>query len=223
MRFIINTSSILAVLSVALSSRAEENDGLQQQQQQQQQHRRDVANGYDVTDPTRYPYFVRFDFNGIQGCGGTLIHEEFILTAAHCFYEGETIDAYVGGVINATDSDIDLLTIPVDDPLTIHPLYDDFDGTSDVALYQVDPVYWADPIGGVESRPQNETLSAGDPVTVIGFGKIETQGYIDELQEADLFITDDEQCDIEHKRTGGIDGPSMICALDADNNQDACG
>ena len=48
-----------------------------------------IINGQDMTDPTRYPWFVQLrtnpDANGQQtACGGSLIAPDVVLTAAHC-------------------------------------------------------------------------------------------------------------------------------------------
>ena len=47
--------------------------------------RRTIVGGR-VADPGRYPYFVRLLYDGVVGCGGTLVWTDLILTAAHCAY-----------------------------------------------------------------------------------------------------------------------------------------
>ena len=42
-----------------------------------------IVNGW-TTEKHEYPWQVRLTSKGFQGCGGTIIHPKFIMTAAHC-------------------------------------------------------------------------------------------------------------------------------------------
>ena len=186
-----------------------------QQEQQGSRQRKAVANGDDVTDPSRYPYFARIDFDGSQACGGSLIHPEFVLSAAHCFlYLDEEVTVFLG-VLDVEDYTRQARVRKI----TNHPAYDDVTLFNDVALIHVDPVDFAEPI---KFNMDRKVLQPGDSVTVVGFGKMETQEFADTLQEVELKVTSDGQCDVEHQMAGGIVGMSMLCALDAPLRQDAC-
>eukprot|EP00529_Nitzschia_sp_RCC80_P030045 CAMPEP_0113466756 /NCGR_PEP_ID=MMETSP0014_2-20120614/14445_1 /TAXON_ID=2857 /ORGANISM="Nitzschia sp." /LENGTH=316 /DNA_ID=CAMNT_0000359007 /DNA_START=337 /DNA_END=1290 /DNA_ORIENTATION=+ /assembly_acc=CAM_ASM_000159 len=179
--------------------------------------RRVVANGDDVTDPFKYPYFARIDFDGSQACGGSLIHPEFVLSAAHCFlYPDEQVDIYFNTL---QFDDVDPTKKAKIVEIVNHPAYDDWYGLNDVALIQIEPINFTEHV--LINTDANLT-SGGDSVVVMGYGLDETQIHADILQEVELKITDDETCDAENYWTGGINGPSMICALDPEFNQDAC-
>lgn len=45
-----------------------------------------IVGGQDA-NITDYPYQVSVLFNGLHGCGGSILNQKYILTAAHCTYE----------------------------------------------------------------------------------------------------------------------------------------
>ena len=42
-----------------------------------------IINGEEAV-PYSWPFAARMKFNGFSGCGGTIVNQNFILTAAHC-------------------------------------------------------------------------------------------------------------------------------------------
>lgn len=179
-------------------------------------HRRTVVGGTDA-DPKRYPYFARLDYEGEFGCGATLIHKDFLLTAAHCAFPEDLgiLDAYIGAVDHSVDTG---LRRPVTQ-IFQHEAYDDLSSSTDIALLQIDSVpdeflHYIFPL----ARGQN-MLQHGDSVTVIGLGLTQDNGEDAEvLQEVELKIVDDETCDVMYD--GDIHRKSMLCA--ADESQDSC-
>jgi prostatin (serine protease 8) len=179
--------------------------------------RRTVVSGTDA-DPKRYPYFARLDYEGEFGCGATLIHKDFLLTAAHCAFPEDLgiLDAYIGAV------DHSVVDAGLRRPVTQifqHEAYDDLSASTDIALLQIDSVpddflRYILPL----ARDRN-LLQHGDSVTVIGLGLTQDDGEDAEvLQEAELKIIDDETCDAMYD--GDIHRKSMLCA--ADESQDSC-
>ena len=58
-----------------------------------------IFGGENVTDPYKYPWLTHlyiFDENGAaNGCGGSILSENVIITAAHCVLDASKITALV--------------------------------------------------------------------------------------------------------------------------------
>jgi secreted trypsin-like serine protease len=164
----------------------------------------EVINGRDSLAGCRTYQVMLVADNGVQQiffCGGTLIADSWVLTAAHCL-EGFPPDlqlaVYVGGV-NSDGSD--MTEIPVAG-FKIHPQYATFGNSYDIALLELDGV--ADPslvraylpspaIDQVATAVGQELVISGwgavsvDPVTAArSFGPV--------LQEIELPVQDASLC-----------------------------
>lgn len=122
----------------------------------------------------QFPYRVSFrniDFGDIHGCGGSILNDRWIVTAAHCFgyfdrqEELRQVEAVAGSITPRKSGFRYQLT-----RFVIHPLWiRSFVNFHDVALVQTNRAIIFTPLIqpiGISRRRVN----AGDVVTVAGWG-----------------------------------------------------
>ena len=82
-----------------------------------------IFGGKNVTDPHKYPWLTKlyiYDENGApKGCGGSILTENVIITAAHCVLDASKITVLVGHP-NITSDEIFATSVK---SLIIHPDY----------------------------------------------------------------------------------------------------
>jgi len=177
-------------------------------------HRRTIVAGENA-DPERFPYYVRLEYEGEFGCGGSLITNEFILTAAHCAFQSDIgiLTAIVGG--HNYSSGITRKVINVYPHIAYDGVISD---SNDVALLRIEPIPENLNMTTLQFRSSRDFLKASDSVTAIGLGETETGGDAKQLKEVELKILDDAACDELY--TGDIHRKSMLCARDP--GEDSC-
>ncbi|CAG5101575.1 Similar to Enteropeptidase-like, partial [Cotesia congregata] len=172
-----------------------------------------------------WPWQVALYKEGDYQCGGALISDKWVLSAAHCFYnaKNEYWVARIGATRrgNFPSPHEQILTL---DFINLHPEYIDSGFINDVALLRLErPVIFSDyvrPVCLPDSEPKSGTIC-----TVTGWGQLFEIGRIfpDTLQEVELPLISTEECRKKtlflplYRITSG-----MLCAGLKDGGRDAC-
>lgn len=160
-------------------------------------------------------------------CGGSLIRQDWILTAAHCLYDDN------GNPLKANEIFAFLNVWQLDNPnpemeqynitkIIMHANYDDFSSDNDIALLRISGKSNLNLIT-LPAQNNESLLIAGKKCTVAGWGATNNSGtqYPTIQQKVELEVISNTTCN----QSSWYDGEvlqSMLCAGYAAGQKDAC-
>ncbi|XP_039451329.1 trypsin-2-like [Culex pipiens pallens] len=181
---------------------------------------RKIVGGFQI-DISEVPYQVSLQWYGRHACGGSIISERWILTAAHCMDDNldpATHQVRVGSTEHADGGRL----VPVLS-IHVHPNYDDRDLQFDYTLLELDETLefgeTVQPIELATEEPKDGELSL-----VSGWGQTQNEEESRDLLRAVVVpIVDRTRCGEAYRVDFETLPESMICAGDWEQGgRDAC-
>ena len=175
--------------------------------------------GGEEVDPAcpdcKYPFMVSLRYGGGHWCGGSLVREDWVITAAHCVEGVSESSLQVKIGLHNVNSTSGAVTRNVDD-IIVHPQYSSWSLDNDYALLELSsPVTTFEPIQLITDDSHDD-----EPVmsTTMGWGATYEGDWngSNVLMEVDVPI--DESCgNIGNEVTN-----NMVCAGDNNGGEDSC-
>ncbi|XP_077080794.1 chymotrypsin-like protease CTRL-1 [Siphateles boraxobius] len=166
-----------------------------------------------------WPWQVSMHYNGRHICGGTLIHNQWVMTAAHCT-ESTKINSwslYLGRETQST-SGVNTNEVRVNvQSIIVHPNYNSNNIHNDISLMKLSqPVTFTPYIRPICLASKGSVFPNGTTCWATGWGNIgknQALPFPQTLQEVEIPVVGNSQCSCQYKNVGGITiTPQMICA-----------
>jgi hypothetical protein len=159
-----------------------------------------------------YPYYTQW----VNGCGASLIHEDIVLSAAHCNEIPEN-QVIVGGYQDEVVGSGSVARTIV--KRVVHPNYNSVTTVNDFVILKLNtPVLTNKPVtlNRVDANP-----TTGENLVVIGLGTLVENGNTPTyLQEVTVQAVAHATCNSQYG--GDIDQVSMLCAGVPSGGKDSC-
>jgi len=195
--------------------------------------RRSRIIGGATTEVNEYPWMVSLLLRGTHGCGGTLISNRWILSAAHCFDDHirrnyKNWQASLGEHDRRTDSEADHINIDIAKIIN-HPdfrtgYWNNFDFSLVEMTEEVD--FSLHPHIRPVCLPTNEGHSfEGVTATATGWGFTdpEIERLASVLQEVDVTVLSNQECKENYGRIWNVQITDQnLCANVKGGGKDAC-
>ncbi|CAG9860205.1 unnamed protein product [Phyllotreta striolata] len=163
--------------------------------------------GGNKTTIEKHPWIVSIQSEGYHNCGGSIINENTIITAAHCFDSTEEVQILAGTADLTQKGEI----IKVQRVIN-HENFNLSNGVSDdIAIYKLSSnLTFSDKIKPI-ALPENKDIADGTPVIVSGWGYTnqDRPDVSNDLLDVELYIVNPEIC---YEEMGDQLTDNMICA-----------
>merc|ERR1712121_262500 len=158
---------------------------------------------------------------GYHMCGATLISDQWIVSAAHCFYRWKRLSDYTITVGSYDRDDIDKNQQNLKlGGIWVHEDYNSRTLDNDIAMLKLEqPITFSDYIS--PACVATNDYPAGTTCVVTGWGDQETAVDDTDLQEVYVPIIDTEVCNRQSWYNGAITD-NMFCAGYPEGGQDSC-
>ncbi|XP_053680123.1 trypsin-1-like [Anopheles nili] len=173
--------------------------------------------GGDAADVKEYPWIAMLLYRGSFYCGGSLINDRYILTAAHC------VLSFTPAQLQAKLYDVErseMVTRSIA-KLTGHERFSLDTFNNDIALVKLHQPVDAGASFIPICLPSAGRTFAGHAGTVVGWGKLGNGSLSQGLQKAVVPIMSNMQCRRSNYRASRITD-NMLCAGYAEGGRDAC-
>uniref|UniRef100_A0A3Q2DQT1 Peptidase S1 domain-containing protein n=1 Tax=Cyprinodon variegatus TaxID=28743 RepID=A0A3Q2DQT1_CYPVA len=187
-------------------------------------HNKRIIGGQDA-QPGAWPWQVYFTTND-SSCGGSLINDQWVLTAAHCINRDDLYHTDVHlGVTQLDVSSPNKLTRKLSE-IICHPDYHSFTSENDICLLKLSaPINFTNYIQPVCLASENSTFHDGVTSLVTGFGvtgKFQNiySGHTSTLQEVEVPIVGNNRCTCYYQDLFNM---YLLFFEDLDTNNYLCG
>ncbi|XP_076380535.1 trypsin-7 [Megalopta genalis] len=140
-----------------------------------------------------HPYQVSLRYNNRHVCGGAIISEEWVVTAAHCVQR-----AFAPLIsIKAGTSDLKEDGIVVDaEEIITHEMYDPRDSDYDIALIRLKkPLVYGGRVRPILLAPVADHYQAGTKAVVTGWGVSKSNGRLtNQLRKVEVPLVSNTEC-----------------------------
>ncbi|XP_072516762.1 mast cell protease 4-like [Salminus brasiliensis] len=172
-----------------------------------------IING-TVVDPHSRPYMVSLHVNGTHFCGGFLVSDRFVMTAAHC-YRGKFTLTAVLGAHDLSNSKEETISMKVESYHS-HPKFSTETLDSDIMLLKLrGTVKKSKTVNWISIPQRDEAIDVNSVCHVTGWGRTgSSKPGSQRLLEAKTIIKDQTTCNNawnRFRRDVSIT-PRMVCA-----------